>query len=400
MLKTSYILGYLSVALIGIGNITDSQNTRIIQIVALSLICIVITLKSIVLKRVYINKPQAAFIAFSIIFGWTFWKLSAPEINYNGDPTSMPDWWWEELVFSIGLAAIAGTLFDDNRKAIIAIGIFCAVPTLMQSWSILYSLIYEISLTDSTYSPFLGFKISNAGLCNQLLYLPTFLFFYNLNAEKSKKTVRLITLSAIYILVSTECFILKKRVCFIMLYCILPFISIMLKVIKKDIKIKKIASYIALAIIMVCGFVFVANQMGRQTNIFSDGRFGLQSIFLKQFFNHPFKNASLDINDQIAYGKVWWFHNFFADVHRSSGIIPFVLAVILVGFIGARIYYNIFYKGGNMIFFLMFIFVFLILNSSVVPEGEFQPLLLVLLLGSINESVLARGANKLKIIAS
>jgi hypothetical protein len=37
---------------------------------------------------------------------------------------------------------------------------------------------------------------------------------------------------------------------------------------------------------------------------------------------------------------------------------------------------------------MVFIPVFLILNTSVVPEGEFQPILLILLLGGCAESIL------------
>jgi len=385
--KGGLLFGYIAVLLIAIGNITN--HTIGIEIIALCSISIALALKVFDGSKVYISWGQYALLVLTIVFGIIFWKFASPTPTYHGVSTCMPISWWKEITFAISLSVLVGIVFNDAREAIVATGLFCAVPTIMNSWAVIYSLISGTTITETTYSPFLGVKIANAGLSNQLLYLPAFCFFYVCCFKLRQNKTEIILLSLLYIFISSECFILQRRVVFVVLYFFVPSAWVAVQIIKKNIRIKEALTTAFLLMLLAFGFILIASQMGRPINIFNDPRFHFQWSFFQQLIDHPLKNAVLDLCYQKKY-EVWWFHNFFADVHRSSGFIPFVLAVILVGFIGTRIAYYVFYRGGNMLFLFMFLFVFLILNSSVVPEGEFQPLLLVLMLGSLNEALLAQ----------
>ncbi len=384
--KKINIFSLFAVALIAVGGITN--YTLLIETIAALLIILVFinNCKPILAK---INKNQLFLLFCSILFIALFWLLSAPLPKYNGESTIWPAYWWERLAFDTLLAVLVGFLISDSKHAITSIGIFCTVPTVMITGAVIYSVVHGLSLYVTTYSPYLDGRVSNAGLCNQLLYLPAFLFFYVFSSKEKQTNSNLLSLLILYIFVSIECFLLQKRVAFIVLYFLVPLSVIVVKVREKKISFKHVIASAALLLIGATGFVIIATKMARPINVFNDPRIHLHWSFLKQLLSHPLINASLEMHHQIDYGNIWWFHNFFADVHRSSGIIPFVISIILIGFIGLRIIYHVFYKTGSIILFFMFLFVMLLLSSSVVPEGEFHPLLLVLLLGSINESLLA-----------
>ncbi len=385
--KGRLLFSYIAVSLTAIGNITN--HTIGIEIIALCSISIALALNICDGRKLYITWWQGALLLLTILFGATFWKFSSPAPTYHGVSTCMPIGWWKEIGVAMLLSVLVGMVFNDAHEAIVAIGLFCVVPTIMNSYSVIYSLISGPTITETTYSPFLGVKIANAGLCNQLVYLPAFCFFYVCCLKMRQNKTAIILLGILYIFISAECYILQRRVVFIVLYIFVPFAWIAMQIIKKNIRKKQVLTTAALLIVSGLGFILITSKMGRPINILNDPRFHFEWSFLQQFLHNPLKNAILDVCYQKQY-EVWWFHNFFADVHRSSGFIPFVLAVILIGFIGGRICYYVFYRGGNMLFLFMFLFVFLILNSSVVPEGEFQPLLLVLMLGSLNEALLAQ----------
>jgi hypothetical protein len=85
-----------------------------------------------------------------------------------------------------------------------------------------------------------------------------------------------------------------------------------------------------------------------------------------------------------------WFHNFFADVHRFSGFWGLSAAILLLGFIFYKLMLLI-RANQSMGLFLMAIAIpiFLIMNTSVVPEGERQPFFLLIFIGVICEKLLA-----------
>ena len=85
-----------------------------------------------------------------------------------------------------------------------------------------------------------------------------------------------------------------------------------------------------------------------------------------------------------------WFHNFFSDVHRFSGFWSLATALLLFGFIFYRLILLIRTNQTMGLFFTAIaIPIFLIMNTSVVPEGERQPFFLLIFIGVICEKLLA-----------
>jgi hypothetical protein len=137
-----------------------------------------------------------------------------------------------------------------------------------------------------------------------------------------------------------------------------------------------------------------ANFLNRAINhnLLSDARFMMFQFWLEHLIENPFKRTEVG---PAPWDTLQWFHNFFADVHRLSGFWALLAAVILVSYIFFRVLCVIKREGRFGLFLMsMAICCFLIMNASVVPEGERQPFLLLLAIGVISEVILARLAKE------
>jgi len=132
------------------------------------------------------------------------------------------------------------------------------------------------------------------------------------------------------------------------------------------------------------------NFLSRVVNhdLLIDARFVMFQFWLEHLIENPFKRTEVG---PAPWDSLQWFHNFFADVHRLSGFWALLAAVILVSYIFFRVLCVI-KREKRLGLFLMSIAIccFLIMNTSVVPEGERQPFLLLLAIGVISEVILAR----------
>lgn len=90
------------------------------------------------------------------------------------------------------------------------------------------------------------------------------------------------------------------------------------------------------------------------------------------------------------------FHNFFSDIHRVSGLWALVAALALVVFGFVRVFWLI-VKSPPIGSFLLAVAIpaFLIMMTSVVPEGEKQPMLVFLLVAAVCERYLCNIRKKL-----
>lgn len=122
-------------------------------------------------------------------------------------------------------------------------------------------------------------------------------------------------------------------------------------------------------------------------NLLRDARFEMFQFWFDHFLANPFQR--IDVGPP-PWDSLQWFHNFFADIHRLSGFWALLAAVILVAYIFFRVMCVI-SKERRLGLFLMAVAIpnFLIMNTSVVPEGERQPFLLLLAIGAISEVILA-----------
>ena len=125
-----------------------------------------------------------------------------------------------------------------------------------------------------------------------------------------------------------------------------------------------------------------------KTEILNDARFQMFQFWLDHLIVNPFQRVEVG---PAPWDSLQWFHNFFADIHRLSGFWALLSAIVLVGYIFVRLLYLI--KLDRRVgLFLMAVAIpcFLIMNTSVVPEGERQPFLLLLAIGAIAEVMLGK----------
>jgi hypothetical protein len=125
-----------------------------------------------------------------------------------------------------------------------------------------------------------------------------------------------------------------------------------------------------------------------KTEMLNDARFQMFQFWIEHFVANPFQRVEVG---PAPWDHLQWFHNFFADIHRLSGFWALLTAVILVAYIFYRLL-CLTLQERRLSFFLMAIAIpnFLIINTSVVPEGERQPFLLLLAIGVICEVILGR----------
>lgn len=131
------------------------------------------------------------------------------------------------------------------------------------------------------------------------------------------------------------------------------------------------------------GFLYRPLNQG----LLKDARFEMLEFWINHLGTSPFQRPEVG-PEKLNY--LVWFHNFFADIHRLSGFWALLAAVILVAYIFYRVVCVI-SKERRLGLFLMAVAIpnFLIMNTSVVPEGERQPFLLLLAIGAISEVILA-----------
>lgn len=129
------------------------------------------------------------------------------------------------------------------------------------------------------------------------------------------------------------------------------------------------------------------NRRPVDLNIVKDARFEMFKYWFNHFLEDPLQRIEVG---PPPWDSLHWFHNFFADIHRLSGLWALLTAVILVAYIFYRVMCVI-SKERRVGLFLMAVAIpnFLIINTSVVPEGERQPFLLLLAVGVISEVILA-----------
>jgi hypothetical protein len=124
-----------------------------------------------------------------------------------------------------------------------------------------------------------------------------------------------------------------------------------------------------------------------KTDIFLDARFEMVVFWLHQMLANPFGSPLVGPPPLDMYPH---FHSFFADIHRISGFWALLSSVLLILYIFVRLIY-LSYWNRQLGFYLLAIAIpiFLIMISSVVPEGERQFFLALLLIGALCERYLS-----------
>lgn len=122
------------------------------------------------------------------------------------------------------------------------------------------------------------------------------------------------------------------------------------------------------------------------TNLLTDARVQMLRFWCSQVWIDPWSRVEVG---PAPWDSLYWFHNFFADAHRLSGLRATLAAGIFFGVFFIRTIYLLWLRPAWGAFVLAVALpTFMIANTSVVPEGERQPFLLLVLLYSICECLL------------
>lgn len=125
-----------------------------------------------------------------------------------------------------------------------------------------------------------------------------------------------------------------------------------------------------------------------EQSLMNDARFQMFGFWMNHLLADPLQRIEVG---PVPWNIYPWFHNFFADIHRLSGFWALLTAGLLMAYIFIRLLFLI-RVDQRFGLFLMAIAIpcFLIMNTSVVPEGERQPFLLLIAIGAISEVILGR----------
>jgi hypothetical protein len=340
-----------------------------------------------------IKKPTLGMLVGLFLLGFYLFSSIAwnkPSVDRNGIVYLNNMGWWMDYSKMSMAALIAGMFCLARNQRVALLFAFSGTAFLLPIACTVYSIYLDSETRVGAIRNVLtGQIINSSGLMSLVAFLPVCYAAGICNKTIKTNQKNLIILLVIYSIASLIGYFYKSRSVFIILYIIVFLMAIFLFLLytRRKISIIKISFFV-----LACIFVsLILQKLECPVNfeIFRDARFTIYlSSFIEQLLRDPLQHACVDPL-LVAEGRLYiWFHNFFADAHRLSGLWSFLSAVLLVGYIGIRVLQAAIKAPEGRVLLIVFIPVFLILNTSVVPEGEFQPILLILLLGGCAESIL------------
>ena len=231
---------------------------------------------------------------------------------------------------------------------------------------------------------------NSPGISNLLCFVPI-VFWAGLLLDEDSRPRGMILMGFIASLFAVFAAIqLQQRTFFLLVLVLQPvLIGLLLMVLKRY--------YTGLMVFSIClicpillsleGF-FGINILPRKldANLLTDARVEMFRFWFSHVWKDPWSRVEVG---PAPWDSLYWFHNFFADVHRLSGLKPVLAACAFFGLLFIRTIYLFWLRPAWGAFVLAVAFpTFMIANTSVVPEGERQPFLLLVLLYSICECLL------------
>jgi hypothetical protein len=262
------------------------------------------------------------------------------------------------------------------------------------SFAITTLCIENITFGQGVYNWLTGAMVNRAGALNLLIYFPIFLMALVVNdkfiSSYSISVVAISTLVAIGL-----CFIHESRTPILILVILSPMTVMLIEMFKKSNFLEwlrktgwkqVVPSTLAVGILIYLGNATIFSERPIGISMLADARFTMYHYsFLEKLIANPFKYSIVPF--EFGYP---WFHNFFADIHRSSGLWAFLTAIMLSSWIVVRTFQWASKDNMGQICLVVLIQLFLVMNTSVVPEGEMQPFLIFIMLGALAESGLKR----------
>lgn len=372
--------------ILGMGNTWSLQlesvaNAALISAVLLGIFSIGMNRASLGIRigEVVLWTLFAAYIFTSVYF-------NEPTIGGNGEVFVNNANWWINYG-KMGFAAIAAGTFSltRNNSAAHLLG-FCTSGFLMV-------LIFAACTYAATGAAVCGTLhnvldatvVNTAGLMSLLVFLPCLAAGWAFrNAFRGPV---LLAVAPVYFIATTLGYLYASRTVFVTLWMVIPALLAIYSwrgLARNKTKALLVALAIALSVLLLVQYL----KRPINLEVLRDARFTMYlSSFFEQIARDPFQHAHVD-RGLVAEGKLYiWFHNFFADAHRLSGFWGLLSATVMFLYIAVRIVLSAIVSEDGKILLMLFIVASLILCTSVVPEGEFQPILLVLVLGGCAEGI-------------
>lgn len=382
----------LAAFILGIGNNWWNHTAEVARLAG--------WLTSLALGIWFIQKPSRLFpntmqFIFAILFAG-FIYMFFHEHNPNPSPQSgdmhLAEYWWQNFLKMSVFSVLLGLICTTWESAVWILGaLLLGSFSVAASFSVATCFIPGHDFGGEVYNWMVGQGVNRAGVLNLLIYFPLFLAACLL-CLFPKKTWIYLSLSISLILSIGSCILHEARTPIIMTGILGPIILLFIACFEeKSYVLQKILTIgwwrLFLFFFGGLGGLYIINTIAFPErpigiSMLLDARFTLfHKAFIKQLIHDPFHYAV--VPEVCAYP---WFHNFFADVHRSSGFWAFFIALTLSGWIVTRtIQLALFNKIGQILLSVL-VPIFLVINTSVVPEGEMQPFLIFIMLGAIAES--------------
>jgi len=319
----------------------------------------------------------ALYLCFSIV-------MNVGSLDLHGHLHTNNLIWWGNYAKICFAAGILGVSFYYTRTILAGVGSFCAGAF---SVALLFSINTIVTTGNSVYgainNPLDGVVINSAGIMSLAIFLPAFIsslaFYRPLLSHHGFWAIVML----VYAAGSSIGYAFNSRSVFLFLYGGLLVQALALVALNRPKNWRSLLVVFAGLTVFLALIFFMFFHLRRPISdqLFTDPRFAMAQAFVLQLWDTPLTHARVPVEIQLRGGGTHFFHNFFADAHRLSGFFSFLFAVLLAVWAGVLTLWSAFlHPTGRVLLFTLFPTA-LILNSSVVPEGEFQPLILLLLLG-------------------
>ena len=374
---------------LGFGNTWSHELTRISDI-ALILAALCILIANCNSKNWSYTHWGAVLVGLGLVYSIAFTFLDVATVDANNNIHINNKNWlfnYSKMCLAALLLGLSTRSVRDMFSVVLGFSIttfFLVIAFAIATWNYSGKTVYG-----HIYNALDRVDINSAGMMSLLIVLPCFLSALFIIHNDRKNLIK-ISVFFTFLLASILAYCFESRSVFIILYLLIPIQLICLGIAYSRWKIPKFTIFRCMGLSLVIVIVIAALEHLKRpigTNIVHDGRIKMLSSFIHQLLINPFNHALVPKEIQFE-TTTHYFHNFFADAHRLSGFWGFLSAVILVAFIGYRTLTAAQVSDFGKVMLLLFIPTFLILNTSVVPEGEFQPILLILLIGGCSESIL------------
>jgi hypothetical protein len=346
-------------------------------------------------KRGQLSLGFLVLTCFFAGFLFLFYQHHNPGLSPQIGSMVLGDYWWGNFL-KMSIAAFVLGWMSSTRAAMLAVtGAFVLLMFMLAaSFGIATFFVQGHDFGGAVYNWLVGQMVNRAGALNLLIPLPVFLIAWAALAKRRKHLLLGVGVGATLAGVAL-CLVHESRSPILVLLVLSPIIAMLLytwdcgltlKTPQRQIGWQKIILVVlVIVVILGVGNATIFSERPMDFSLIKDARFTqFHRAFFQQLIVNPFQPAV--VPEPIQYP---WFHNFFADVHRSSGLYAFIASILLATWIIVRTLQWSHQDVTGKIMLATILPVFLIMNTSVVPEGEMQFFLLFVFLGALSERGIA-----------